>query len=79
MPDGLDRLIGVIVAIRSDEKLTECFVRLLSTNRPTQQDRLMALYEELLAMKAPDEVMNFLRFLADPRIVDHILKALKKP
>ncbi len=78
MADGFDRLINVIVAIRSDPKLVECFTRLLRTDPRSQQDRLMALYEELLTLEAPDEVMNFLRLLADRRIVDHVLNAISK-
>jgi hypothetical protein len=74
---GYDQLVNAVAAIKSDKRLCEVFVRLLSIGASSQQVRVAALRDELVKLDAPDEVMDFLKLLGNDKIAEQVLKALR--
>jgi hypothetical protein len=79
MSDQYDELAEIIIAIKEDDKLRDCFVRVLKFGSSTQQVRAANLKKELEAMDAPEEVLNFVRLLGDPKIAHVVLEEIQKP
>ncbi len=78
MSDHYDELAEIVIAIKEDDKLRDCFVRVLKFGASTQQVRATNLKRELEAMDAPEEVINFVRLLSDPKIANLVLEEIQK-
>jgi hypothetical protein len=78
MSDSYDDLAEIILAIKEDDKLRDCFVRVLKFGSSTQQVRASNLQKELEAMNAPEEVLNFVRLLGDPKVAHVVLEQIQK-
>jgi len=77
MSDAIELLAESVAAIKSDQKLRECFVRILKFGTSTQQVRVSLLKRELETLGAPAPVMNFVRLLADDKIAHLVLAQLE--
>ena len=75
--DNMQYLVDVVLAIKDDPELTECFIRVLQMGSSTQQVRASLLLQELERLKAPDEVKNFVRLLGNDKLAHHVLRELK--
>jgi hypothetical protein len=78
MSDQYDELAEIILAIKEDDKLRDCFVRVLKFGSSTQQVRAANLQKELEAMNAPEDVLNFVKLLGDPKIAHVVLEEIQK-
>lgn len=76
MDDVYDYLARVVIVIKSDAVLKECFNRLLQIGSSTQQVQVSALLSELEGLNAPEEVKKFVRLLGNDQLAHQVLKQI---
>ncbi len=76
MRDIYEELADAVLAIRADEKLIECFNRLLQFDLNTQQEQVAKLLHELEKLNAPSEVTNFVRLLGNAKLAQQVLELI---
>jgi hypothetical protein len=77
MSEPYDLLINSVLAIRSDNELTESFRRILGLASMTQQVRVAALLAEVEKRGAPDEVKQFVRLLGNDKLAELVFTQIK--
>ena len=73
----MDFIADVVMAIRADAQLRECFIRILGSKKYSIANRSSHLLKELHARKAPTQVKQFVRLLVDEQIASQILELLQ--
>lgn len=73
MADFQEMMADAVLAIKSDSKLSECFIRILSMGHATQQVRVASLQEELRKLRAPDVVLRFVALLSNEKLAQQVL------
>lgn len=76
MSNSLDRIVDVVLALKSDPELKECFSRVLRIGSSTQQVRVSLLIEELKKRGAPVKILEFAQALSNEKIAQLVLQEL---
>lgn len=78
MSDAYEELAEAVLAIKDDESLRACFIRVLKFGSSTQQVRTSVLKHELVALGAPKIVLDFVRLLSDEKIAHIVLSEIEQ-
>ena len=73
MDDIYDYLANVVLMIKEDPQLKECFNRILQFGASQQQVQVAALLVELEKLNAPPEVKKFVKLLSNDQLAQQIL------
>ncbi len=78
MTDTLEFITNCILAIQSDEKLKQAFIKVLKIGPSSQQVRVQLLLAEVRTLNPPQDVVNFIQMLTDEQLATRVLMALEE-